>query len=83
MADAIVNQIFAFPSTFIENIVVLTDGKLVLSTLDSEGLLFTLDPTEPNPEPKPLGSFGDATGLTGIVPSAAACTRRSPLSEIA
>jgi hypothetical protein len=68
MAAATVNQIYAFPSTFIENIAVLADGTLLLSTLDSEGLLFTLDPNEPNPEPKPLGSFGDATGLSGIVP---------------
>lgn len=66
-----VTQILSIPSTFIENLHVLPNGELLLSTMDNEGLLYTLDPKDATPEPKQVvapRSFGNTTGLSGIVP---------------
>jgi hypothetical protein len=64
----VVNQIFSFPNTFIENVQVSSNGHVLLTTMDSERLLYTLDPTVKNPVAKPIGRFGNSTGLTGMVP---------------
>ncbi|KJZ75229.1 hypothetical protein HIM_05423 [Hirsutella minnesotensis 3608] len=61
-----VTQIFAFEdSTFIENLTVLPDGTLLLTTLSSARLL-TLDPSISRPIPRLVADIPDATGLTGI-----------------
>lgn len=65
-AAAAVRQIFAFPNASIENLQMLSNGNILLSTLDSDGLLYTLDPGANQPEAKPVASFENATGLTGI-----------------
>ncbi|KAI2780780.1 hypothetical protein F4815DRAFT_445019 [Daldinia loculata] len=59
----------ATPTEFIENLHVLPNGNLLLSTFKSPGLLYILDPTTTEPQAKPVASFDDGiTGLTGIVP---------------
>ncbi|RYP52643.1 hypothetical protein DL769_010634 [Monosporascus sp. CRB-8-3] len=69
MSTTAINQIYSFPSEFIENLHVLPNGNLLLSTMESKGLLYTLDPTEAQPQAEPVASFdSNATGLTGIVP---------------
>ncbi|KAI0392916.1 NHL repeat-containing protein [Xylariaceae sp. FL0594] len=63
-------EIYTFPGIeFIENVHVLPNGVLLLSTMKSPHLLYTLDPNAPKPVAKPAASFKDttATGLTGIV----------------
>ncbi|KAI1330020.1 hypothetical protein F5Y16DRAFT_62350 [Xylariaceae sp. FL0255] len=61
---------FQFPTEFIEKVHVLPDGRLLLSTLKTKGLLYILDPTSEDPTPKPAVQFDGVavTGLSGIVP---------------
>lgn len=64
-------QIFAFATYFIENLHVLPDGRLLLSTLDSPGLLYVVDPSAQEPQAAQvanLPSFDNITGVTGIAP---------------
>ncbi|KAI5917890.1 hypothetical protein F4810DRAFT_694398 [Camillea tinctor] len=63
-------QIYNFPNEFIENIHVLSNGNLLLSTMESPtGLLYTLDPNAPDPQAKLVTSFdSNVTALTGIAP---------------
>ncbi|KAI1809289.1 hypothetical protein GGS20DRAFT_580825 [Poronia punctata] len=64
-----IQQIFNFPTVFIENIHVLPTGNLLLTTMEPPNLLYILDPNSPNPETKPAARFNSTvTGLTGIVP---------------
>lgn len=68
-ATAATKEIFAFASTFIENLHVLSNGSILLSTLDSPGLLYTIDPNAATPvatQVADLPSFHNTTGLTGI-----------------
>lgn len=68
-ATAATKEIFAFASTFIENLHVLANGNILLSTLDSPGLLYTVDPKAAKPvatQVANLPSFHNTTGLTGI-----------------
>jgi hypothetical protein len=68
MSTAQANEIFQFPeTTFVENILVLPNGHLLLSTFASGDLLM-LDPTASTPVPQKVVTLGDATGLTGIAP---------------
>lgn len=69
-ATATTKEIFAFASTFIENLHVLSNGTILLSTLESPGLLYTVDPKAAKPvanQVANLPSFHNTTGLTGIV----------------
>lgn len=63
-------EIFSFENDFIENLHVLPNGNILLSTLDSSGLLYIIDPDAAQPVATPttdLPSFFDITGITGIV----------------
>jgi sugar lactone lactonase YvrE len=63
-----ISEVCSVASAFIENVHPLPSGDLLLSTIRSPGLLYTLDPTAAEPEPRQVTSFGDRiTGLTGIV----------------
>ncbi|KAJ4387597.1 hypothetical protein N0V93_008193 [Gnomoniopsis smithogilvyi] len=73
MAPAVATQIFAFASFFIENLHVLPNGKILLITLNSPGLLYSLDPNAENPESSVtqianLPDFHNINGVTGIAP---------------
>ncbi|KAI1101191.1 hypothetical protein F4804DRAFT_344136 [Jackrogersella minutella] len=68
MSTPAINQIYSFPTEFIENLHVLLSGNLLLSTFRSPGVLYTLDPTAAEPLTEPVTRLGDdITGLTGIV----------------
>ncbi|PQE24171.1 Six-bladed beta-propeller protein [Rutstroemia sp. NJR-2017a BVV2] len=61
-----VTQIFEFQDdTFIENIHVRANGKLLLTTL-STGSLLTLDPNAATPSPVSVANLTGSTGLTGM-----------------
>lgn len=67
----IAKQLFAFGSFFIENLQVLPNGKILLSTLESSGLLYVVDPTVQDPtatQVANLPNFDNVTGLTGMAP---------------
>lgn len=67
----VAKQIFAFASYFVENLHVLPNGQLLLSTLDSSGLLYVVDPSSPEPQAAQvanLPSLDNITGITGIAP---------------
>ncbi|KAM0807512.1 putative SMP-30/Gluconolactonase/LRE-like region domain-containing protein [Seiridium cardinale] len=70
MSSSGVSSIYNFPTEFVENLQVLHNGLLLLSTMKSPtGLLYTLDPTIPNPQARVVTTFGDnVTALTGIAP---------------
>lgn len=67
-------QIFAFSSFFVENLQVLHDGKILLSTLQSPGLLYSLDPKTLNGDSSDasakqiarLPEIHNITGVTGM-----------------
>ncbi|KAK5988628.1 hypothetical protein PT974_10114 [Cladobotryum mycophilum] len=62
------NQVFQLPDkTFFENLHVLPDGKLLLSTFRTGNLLI-LDPAAANPVPSKVASLEGINGLTGIAP---------------
>lgn len=64
-----ISQVYSFPTEFVENLYVLPNGHLLLSTMESSDLLYTLDPTEVQPHARPVASFdSNTTALTGIVP---------------
>jgi sugar lactone lactonase YvrE len=61
-----VSLIFEFQnSTFIENLIVLPDGKIIFTTFGS-GLLRTIDPKVSRPSARILTSISDVTGFTGL-----------------
>ncbi|KAI1081849.1 hypothetical protein F5B20DRAFT_588017 [Whalleya microplaca] len=69
MSIAKVKQIYNFPIEFIENLHVLPSESLLLSTIRSVGLLYTLDPTAAKPQAEQVATFDtNTTALTGIVP---------------
>ncbi|CAH0041279.1 unnamed protein product [Clonostachys rhizophaga] len=68
MSPQAAQQLFEFKGTFIENLHVLPNGNLLLSTFKSPGLLYTLDPKAKEPTPKAINGFGNSTAVTGIVP---------------
>lgn len=74
MAPAAARQIFVFDSFFIENLHVLPNGKILLSTLSSPGLLYLLDLKDGDSENatatqiSDLPRFDNTTGITGIAP---------------
>ncbi|KAI1660155.1 hypothetical protein F4813DRAFT_387023 [Daldinia decipiens] len=69
MSNPSIKQIYRFPTEFIENVLVLPNGKLLLSTFKSPGPPYIPDPTATEPQAKPVASFDKGiTGLTGIVP---------------
>lgn len=60
--------IYQFPDdTFIENLLGLPSGHILLSTFGS-GDLLSIDPHAPSPTPRTVAKLGDATGLTAIAP---------------
>lgn len=63
-------EIYSFPTEFVENLHVLKNGSLLLSTMESPtGLLYILDPTVPGAQPKVVTTFdSNITALTGIAP---------------
>ncbi|OTB03623.1 hypothetical protein M426DRAFT_12341 [Hypoxylon sp. CI-4A] len=63
-------QIYNFSTEFVENLHVLPNGHLLLTTMESPtGHLFTLDPKAPEPQAKLVTSFdSNVTALTGIAP---------------
>ncbi|KAI1403494.1 hypothetical protein F4819DRAFT_450978 [Hypoxylon fuscum] len=63
-------HIYSFPAEFIENLHVLPNGTLLLTTMKSStGHLYTLDPKAPEPKAKLVTSFdSNVTALTGIAP---------------
>ncbi|KAI2615378.1 hypothetical protein GGR54DRAFT_298563 [Hypoxylon sp. NC1633] len=68
MSVADISEVYSFPTEFIENLYVLPNGHLLLSTFQSPGLLYTIDPTAKEPLVQPVTSFdSNITGLTGIV----------------
>jgi len=65
----VATQIFSFASYFIENLRVLPNGNLLLSTILSAGLLYTLNPNVPSPQAQQVTTFSSSiTGVTGIAP---------------
>ncbi|KKY33102.1 hypothetical protein UCDDA912_g06926 [Diaporthe ampelina] len=71
LITALAKQIFAFSNIFIENLQVLRDGRILLSTLDSSGLLYVLDPSVQQPsaiQVANLPSFNGTSGVTGMAP---------------
>ncbi|OTA90722.1 hypothetical protein M434DRAFT_33391 [Hypoxylon sp. CO27-5] len=63
-------QIYNFSTEFIENLHVLPNGQLLLTTMESPtGHLYTLDPKASEPQAKLVTSFdSNVTALTGIAP---------------
>lgn len=71
LITTLAKQIFAFSNIFIENLQVLRDGRILLSTLDSSGLLYVLDPNAQKPSAVQianLSSFNGTSGVTGMAP---------------
>ncbi|KAI0199421.1 hypothetical protein F4808DRAFT_432442 [Astrocystis sublimbata] len=69
MASTAIHQIYNFPTEFVENVSVLPNGHLLLSTIKSKGLLYTIDPTVSSPQPQQAVQFDDSvTAVTGLVP---------------
>ncbi|KAI1410711.1 hypothetical protein F5Y13DRAFT_167191 [Hypoxylon sp. FL1857] len=64
-SGAPVTRIFEFDGTFIENLAMLPDGRLLLTTFGSGGL-YVLDPDATNPAAESLLSPDGCTGLSGI-----------------
>jgi hypothetical protein len=61
-----VTELYRFPNaTFIENIIVRSDGQLVLSTFD-QGRVYIFDPSADEPEPYVLAKIPTINKLTGI-----------------
>lgn len=68
-ASYVAKQIFSFASYFIENLHVLPNGNLLLSTIVSAGLLYTLDPDVHFPQAHQVTTFSSSiTAVTGAVP---------------
>ncbi|KAK8003361.1 hypothetical protein PG989_003080 [Apiospora arundinis] len=67
---SIAKSIYGFPTEFIENLQVLANGTLLLSTMESPtAMLYILDPNATNPQAQPLASFDSkTTALTGLSP---------------
>lgn len=64
--DSYARELYQFPNeTFIENVAVLSDGRLLLNTFD-DGQIFILDPSSPEPEPHALVKIPGINQLTGI-----------------
>ncbi|KAJ7027320.1 hypothetical protein C8F04DRAFT_965357, partial [Mycena alexandri] len=55
---------------FIENLLVLPNGHLLLTTFDASGDLFTLNPNAAEPKAERLVTLPGNTGLSGIAPLA-------------
>lgn len=64
-ADAPVTPIFEFDNTFIENLTLLPNGRLLL-TIFGSGNLFPLDPEATDPKTETLITLDGSTGLSGI-----------------
>ncbi|KAH8672907.1 hypothetical protein BGZ60DRAFT_374222 [Tricladium varicosporioides] len=62
-------QIFSFASYFIENLLVLPNGSLLLSTMTSTGLLYTLSPAVPSPQAHQVTNFSN--NITAVTASVA------------
>ena len=66
MSISKVTELFAFSdSTFIENVIVRPNGKLLLTSL-TVNHVFELDPSVENPQPKPIAELPGCASLTGI-----------------
>lgn len=64
--DSFARELYQFPNeTFIENVAVLSDGRLLLNTFD-DGQIYILDPSSPNPEAHVLAKIPGINQLTGI-----------------
>ena len=60
------SSIYQYPDdTFIENLLALPSGDVLLSTFGS-GNLLSIDPNARNPVPQKVAKLGDATGITAI-----------------
>ncbi|KAK7920278.1 hypothetical protein PG985_008300 [Apiospora marii] len=65
-----VKSIYRFPIEFVENLQTLSNGSLLLSTMESPtGMLYTLDPKAAVPQARPVTTFDrSVTALTGLSP---------------
>ncbi|RSL56212.1 hypothetical protein CEP54_008929 [Fusarium duplospermum] len=62
-----VRQLVEIPGVFVENIAVRPNGNLILNTI-SEGEIYSLDPSQENPEAHVVASIEGVNALTGITP---------------
>ena len=61
-----IRNIYTFPNnTFIENIAVRANSKLVVTSM-SVPTLFVIDPTVPSPSAQVVHTFPNASGLMGV-----------------
>ncbi|KAK8036951.1 hypothetical protein PG991_001265 [Apiospora marii] len=67
---SIVKSIYGFPVEFVENLQTLSNGSLLLSTMESPtGFLYTLDPKAAVPQARLVTTFDrSVTALTGLSP---------------
>ncbi|KAK8079483.1 hypothetical protein PG997_007301 [Apiospora hydei] len=65
---SIVKSVYGFPVEFVENLQTLSNGNLLLSTMESPtGLLYTLDPKAATPQARLVTAFDrKVTALTGL-----------------
>ena len=69
MGATVTTQLFSYASVWIENLHVLPSGNLLLTTIESPDLLYTLNPNVASPTVTPVTTFpSDITGVTGIAP---------------
>ncbi|RSL62002.1 hypothetical protein CEP53_004897 [Fusarium sp. AF-6] len=62
-----VRQLAEIPGVFVENIAVRPNGNLILNTI-SQGQIYSLDPSQKNPEVHVVASIEGVNALTGITP---------------
>lgn len=61
-----IRNIYTFPNnTFIENIAVRSNGKLLITSMSVPDL-FSINPTDANPDATIIHTFPNATGISGI-----------------
>ena len=62
-----VRQLVELPGVFVENLAVRPNGNLILNTI-SQGQIYSLDPSQKNPEAHVVASIEGVNALTGITP---------------
>ncbi|KAL2692402.1 hypothetical protein Neosp_002809 [[Neocosmospora] mangrovei] len=62
-----VRQLVELPGVFVENLAVRPNGNLILNTI-SQGQIYSLDPSQNNPEVHVVASIEGVNALTGITP---------------
>lgn len=62
-------QVFTFASNFIENLHVLPNGYLLISTIVTAGILYTVNPSSQSPQAHQVATFPSSiTAVTGTAP---------------